>query len=156
MTIQSFIFICATKLLRLCQRLLGASTVGVRAIILNQHKQILLVTHTYQPYWYLPGGGVKNGETARAAIAREIKEEAGIIVQEAPELFGVYFNIYFGVNDYPILFIVKNFTTIASHSPEISKIAWFDYANLPTDISPATKKRLDEYFLKLPTAEHWQ
>ncbi|MGL5742425.1 MAG: NUDIX domain-containing protein [Legionella sp.] len=49
-------------------------TLGSRSIILNNNQQILLVKHTYQPHWYLPGGGVKKRESAQEDIIRELKE----------------------------------------------------------------------------------
>lgn len=36
-----------------------------------------MVEPTYKPYWDLPGGGVEEGESPRAAVEREVKEELG-------------------------------------------------------------------------------
>ncbi|MFC0651817.1 NUDIX domain-containing protein [Lederbergia wuyishanensis] len=51
-------------------------TLGVR-ILLIQDEKVLLVKHTYQNHWYLPGGGVEKSETLERAIRRECKEEIG-------------------------------------------------------------------------------
>ncbi|WP_454784317.1 NUDIX domain-containing protein [Legionella sp. WA2024007413] len=128
---------------------------GPRAIILNQENQVLLVKHTYEPYWFLPGGGVKKGETVKEALIRELNEEVGIIPTEEPKLFGIYFHIYMGVHDYPIVFIIKHFNSIKTHSYEIEQMAWFDYHNLPELVSPGTKRRLDEYFSQNAQSDRW-
>jgi ADP-ribose pyrophosphatase YjhB (NUDIX family) len=42
--------------------------------------EILLVKNSYVPYWSLPGGYVRRGETGRAAAIRELIEETAIRV----------------------------------------------------------------------------
>lgn len=49
----------------------------VCAIILNDGK-ILAMQDERSPYFYLPGGRVKLGETAEAAVIREMQEELNI------------------------------------------------------------------------------
>lgn len=49
----------------------------VCAIILNDRK-ILAMHDERSPYFYLPGGRVKLGETAEEAVIREVKEELEI------------------------------------------------------------------------------
>lgn len=143
------------KLRDVCYYLLKKSTLGVRAIVLNEHNQILLVKHTYQPGWYLPGGGVERGEAFATAIIRELQEEAGVIVAQEPELFGIYLNLSRGVSDYPVLYIVKEYSLVPSNSPEIKEKGWFDYSQLPKDTTPATMARLKEYFQHLPADLNW-
>lgn len=46
----------------------------VCAIIVNDNK-ILAMRDERSPYYYLPGGRVKIGETAEEAVIREVKEE---------------------------------------------------------------------------------
>lgn len=144
-----------TRILYKYRSLLGICTVGPRAIILNPNNQVLLVRHTYQPHWYLPGGGVKRGESAKAALLRELKEEVGLTALEEPILFGIYFNFYRKVNDYPIVYVIKNFTLTEVSSPEIEATQWFDYHSLPEMTSPGTMRRLREYFTNQSPAERW-
>ncbi len=47
------------------------------AIILS-HDRLLAMRDERSPYYYLPGGRVKLGETAEQAILREVREELGI------------------------------------------------------------------------------
>jgi 8-oxo-dGTP pyrophosphatase MutT (NUDIX family) len=55
-------------------------TRGVKCV-LTDGDRVLLVRHTYgPPGWDLPGGSIKRGETAAAAASREMSEELGITV----------------------------------------------------------------------------
>ncbi len=52
-------------------------TLGVAAVIFNEHGQVLLVEHIFHPMypWGLPGGWVDAREHPETAILRELKEE---------------------------------------------------------------------------------
>ena len=49
----------------------------VCAIIVSEGK-ILAMRDERSPYFYLPGGRVKMGETAESAVIREVQEELGV------------------------------------------------------------------------------
>lgn len=145
MTPRNLALAAATRLQRSLLRRLGASTVGVRAIVVRSDERFLLVRHSYRPGWYLVGGGVDPGETPVDAILREMREEAGIVAHGEPELFGVYHHIFMGVNDYPIVYVVRNFDQIRCSCPEIAEIGWFPLDALPSDTRPGSRQRLLEY-----------
>lgn len=52
-----------------------------------QDGRILAVRDERSPYYYLPGGRVQVGETAEAAVLREVREELGIAAQIARPLW---------------------------------------------------------------------
>src|SRR5207302_980697 len=63
---------------------------GVAGLALDREGRVLLVRHSYQPGWMLPGGGVGRGEPPVDAVVRELREEVGLTRSEVPELFGLY------------------------------------------------------------------
>ena len=66
-------------------------TVGVRALVVDDAGRVCLVRHTYRDGWFLPGGGVKVGESLVDAMSRELAEETGIELPESPRrVLGVY------------------------------------------------------------------
>lgn len=142
------------KLKYKCVTVLGGKTVGARALIIRDN-EILLVKHTYLSGWYTIGGAVELGETPKEAIIRELKEEVGVVVLEAPELFGIYYTQNEGREDYVIMYILKNFIFTEVNCPEIAEKQWFSLSNLPTDVSPATLRRVEEYIGKRVQTEHW-
>ncbi len=128
---------------------------GARAIVINERGEILLVLHTYIPGWHFPGGGVDKGESPREAIIREVREEAGIIVQEIPSIFDCYYNKIVGVDDIVSLYIIKNFECKSFKSHEIREAKWFALNQLPMDISNASKRRINEVFYNQKRLEKW-
>jgi ADP-ribose pyrophosphatase YjhB (NUDIX family) len=138
-------------------RLIGAKSIGVRAIVLNDGGEILLVRHTYQPGWYTPGGGLRAGETPEGALRRELREEVGLELTGPPALFGIYLHEWRGLADYPILFVVRRFAgeARAADAAEIAEVGWFPLEALPRETTPRTLIRIEEFLDKRPRADRW-
>ncbi len=129
-------------------------TVGVRAI-LSRGGQIVLVRHTYQKAWYLPGGGVKRGETLSEAIAREAAEEVGASLGEI-RLLGVYSNFVEGKSDHVAIFVCSDFTLTGATDGEIRDFGLFGPDDLPPGTSLGTRRRVQEYVQGAgPYVERW-
>jgi 8-oxo-dGTP pyrophosphatase MutT (NUDIX family) len=63
--------------------------VGVKGIVVNDKDQLLLLladvsTHRKNtaPYWDIPGGRIKEGNTVLETLAREIEEETGLTASD--------------------------------------------------------------------------
>lgn len=121
-------------------------TIGVRALVIDDKGQVLLVKHTYCDLWYLPGGGVNKREALIPAIKRELKEELNLDVKDKPSLLATYSNFFGYKSDFVSIFIIKEFDLAPEQNLEIEDWAFFDPKDIPSTTSKGTKKRLAEYF----------
>jgi len=118
-------------------------TLGVRVMLL-QGGQVLLVRHTYIGGWYMPGGGVKRGETLDQAARREAREEAGAELNNI-SLMGAFSNFIELKSDHNILFFSDDFTLSGRHDFEIAEARFFPLDDLPQDLWPGHRRLLGEY-----------
>ena len=131
------------RLQRAWLRLTRPLTIGVRLILLRDG-QVLLVRHTYQDGWLLPGGGVKRGETLEAAARREAREEVGADLG-ALRLLGMYTNFFEYKSDHVAVFLCEEFTLgQATDRVEIDCFDFFPLGELPQDIMPGHRRRITE------------
>ena len=123
----------------------------VCAMIIYDNK-ILAMHDERSPYFYLPGGRVKMGETAEQAVIRESQEELGIIpkiirplwlnqaffTEEVDELNYHELCIYFlmDITDTDLLTKGEKFTSSEGHRTHTFE--WLDFSRLK-----------DEYFYPL-------
>ncbi len=134
--------------------LLGTRTIGARILLIKNNK-ILLVKHTYQPGWYTIGGAVERGESPLKAIERELKEEVGVTLTTLPQLFSIYYSKFEKRDDYIVLYVGSEHIEEMSSSNEIAEKKWFDLDNLPEDVTPATKRRINEYRSTIMINDIW-
>jgi 8-oxo-dGTP pyrophosphatase MutT (NUDIX family) len=132
-------------------------TLGVRAAVFDPHGRVFLVRHTYVPGWHFPGGGVKRGETALDALARELLEEGNIAMQEEPRLHGLFFNQGVSPRDHVALYVLRRFAQSAPREPnhEIAETGFFARDSLPEGATRATRARLAEILDGAALARVW-
>lgn len=133
------------RTLRVYWRITKPVTFGVRAVVARADGRILLVKHTYDKYWYLPGGAIKRGEPAEAALARELREELGIESAVIERKLGTYFSRREGKRDTIEVFVAKAAEIGKRQRLEIAAADWFDPSAPPEGVSPATQRRIGEY-----------
>lgn len=131
---------------------------GVRCLLISGDNSVILVKHRYQPGWHMPGGGMNPGETTRSALQREVREEAGIDIIGEPKLHGVFFNDAISKRDHVSVYISNDFKKIPNVKLcwEISECRSFPIEELPTDIEPGTKSRIQEALGQRKITEFWR
>jgi 8-oxo-dGTP pyrophosphatase MutT (NUDIX family) len=122
--------------------------IGVR-MMMTQDNKVWLVRHTYIPGWFMPGGGVKRDETLEQAARREAFEETGAKLGEVT-LMGAYTSFLDWKTDHGIVFICKDFTIIGRPDGEIAEVRTFSLHELPLDLWPSHRLRLEEYAANIP------
>lgn len=117
---------------------------GVRAIVLTEAGDIVLVRHSYTQGWHLPAGGVKRGEAPDAAIRRELGEEIGLrsgdvsMVDEADNRLGRRPHAL-------TTFVVRKAVYRPRWTLEIEEVAAFSLEALPADLTPGGRKAIAAY-----------
>lgn len=106
-------------------------TQGVKCVI-SCGEEVLLIRNAYGgKLWTFPGGGIKRKETSEDAVKREIKEEAGIVI-ENPKLVGELEWGFEGKKDTIYCFAaeVKN-KDFKIDTTEILEAKWFPESAMP-------------------------
>jgi len=138
-------------------RLTRGLTVGAQGVVIDAQDRVLLVRHTYRPGWHFPGGGVERRETIEEALARELREETGVLIAGKPELFGVYANFHVLPSDHVALYIVRHWQqpSVPPPSREIAEQGFFARGELPAGINESTNARIGELLEGKPRSPLW-
>ena len=128
---------------------------GVSAIVDDAGGRVLLVRHSYQPGWHLPGGGVDAGEPPAEAVLRELREEVGLVESAAPEFIGIFTRRLGWVTNVIALYRIAHARIQFKPSAEIREILWADPRSLPDGAVRGTRRRLAEFADKTPLSPYW-
>lgn len=121
-------------------------TLGVRGVVLEDRKRVLLVKHGYIPGWHFPGGGVETGETFESALTRELQEEALVEMRGRARLHGVFFNGRVSRRDHVAVYVIEDFRFTPGRPADMEILAaeFFPVDALPEGTTSATRRRLEE------------
>lgn len=137
-------------------RILRPLTLGVRMLLVADG-QVVLVKHTYQDGWHLPGGALNRGEMPQAGAVREAREEAGAVVLEPPLLLGVYSSFDTGQSNHVLTYASEAFRLeTPTDRWEIAQRDSFSVRQLPQDTTEGTRRRIKEFLAgQGPYSERW-
>jgi ADP-ribose pyrophosphatase YjhB (NUDIX family) len=126
---------------------------GVRALVFDETGRLLLGRQRLFGSWALPHGCIELGESASAALAREMTEETGLRAIRA-EPFGLYSDPKYSVV-YPngdevqtltMAFVVHEWEgTLRPDGDEVVELGFFPLEALPSPLYPIHMETIDDY-----------
>lgn len=126
---------CAYAALRIWWFVRRPKVSGVKCV-LTDGNSVLLVRHTYGPRsWDLPGGSIKQGESAENTARREMKEELGVSIERWKLIGRFSLHIDHREDQLHCFHAELNGQAIALDLGELQTAEWFDLTNLPADTS---------------------
>lgn len=146
-----------TRSLQRYWRLTRGLTMGAQGLVMDEAGRVLLIKPTYKAGWHFPGGGVERNETVRTALARELEEEAGVIIDGEPDFYALYANFKSFPSDHVALFLVRHWSRPRVPEPnrEIASSGFFARDQLPPDTVGAVHRRLAEVIDGATVSESW-
>jgi 8-oxo-dGTP diphosphatase len=132
----------------IARHVLRRPVIGVAAAARTPDGRWLLIRRTDTGEWALPGGTLEWGETLRAAVRRELLEEAGADVLELGAVSGVYSDPARDARFHAVTIVV--FATVAEPSRppvnpvEIADVGLFQSADLPAPLAHGMTRMLDD------------
>jgi ADP-ribose pyrophosphatase YjhB (NUDIX family) len=138
------------------RQLIGTTKIivpGVRALVFDETGRLLLGRQRLFGSWALPHGCIELGESASAALAREMTEETGLRAIRA-EPFGLYSDPKYSVV-YPngdevqtltMAFVVHEWEgTLRPDGDEVVELGFFPLEALPSPLYPIHVETIDDY-----------
>ena len=147
----------AQRLRMLWWRLARPHVYGAKVVVLGPERTVLLIRHSYvsSEQWMLPGGGVRRGEDAAVAAAREVLEETGVALA-AVRLHGEFLDTGRGARNHISIFIGEGTGEPRCDGREIVAAEWHPIDALPDGIASASLRRIVEVRDgKTPSSPDW-
>jgi 8-oxo-dGTP diphosphatase len=126
-------------LLQLYWFLVRPNTFGVQCVI-QQGDAILLVRNTYgRKQWTFPGGSIARGESAEAAVQREVREEVSLPLQQLQHLGSLEMTIHYKRDHVEVFAGVAPHRQVTIDPVEILEARWFQPKGLPP-LAPSAER----------------
>jgi 8-oxo-dGTP pyrophosphatase MutT (NUDIX family) len=134
--------------------LLAPTVLGVAGLVVDAQGRVLLVRHTYNAGWRLPGGGVGRGEPPQDAVLRELSEEVGLTGGSA-SFVSLHTKGVGWATNVVALYHVTGAAVNFRPNLEIRDICFADPRQPPDGTTPATLRRLAEFAGQAPLSPYW-
>jgi 8-oxo-dGTP diphosphatase len=119
-------------------------TVTAGAVVVDDAGRVLLLKHVYRrgSGWGIPGGFIEKGEQPGEAIRRELREEAGLEVEDT-RLVAV--RAITSARQIEILYAARarRGAEASAASAEVSRVGWFGRDALPPELSQDQRRLID-------------
>ena len=126
-------------------RLFRPNSYGVKVLLFNDAGELLLIRNSYgrSDLFVLPGGGIRPFEQPETAARREIAEELGCEVGQLAAI-STHFSNAEGKRDTIHLFSGMASGHVRHDDFEVEEARFFPLNSLPSNISAATLRRIEE------------
>jgi mutator protein MutT len=128
---NSLFAVFLNKLFRTYWFIVRPITRGVKVLIFNEGK-ILMIRQTYYPNtWTFPGGGIHKCETPLNAVIRECKEEVGIQLNNPEYIGDICFNHEYKRDTVSVYKETVSSLEVHTDWKEVAEAGWFKLDKLP-------------------------
>lgn len=137
-------------------KLLQPKTRGVKVLLFNGAGEVMLIRNSYgrSDLFVLPGGGIRPWEEPQQAAVREVREELGCLASEV-QLVSTHYSRAEGKRDTIHLFTALADGNFNADNFEVEEAQFFPLDALPSNISAATMRRIDEQIGKRKKDGTW-
>ena len=142
------------RLFMTLRALWAPTALGAAALVLDGEGRVLLVRHSYNPGWRLPGGGVGRGEPPAQAVLRELREEVGL-AGGAADFVSLHSRGAGWATMVVALYRVAGGAVNFRPNLEIREICFADPRHPPQGTTPATLRRLAEFTGAVTPSPYW-
>jgi len=117
-------------------------TVSVAAMLFDDRGRILLLEHVFRADrgWGVPGGFIGKHEPPEEALRRELREEVSIEIDDVKFLF---VKTHGKIRHVELYYRARVIGEPTPSSFEIKRAEWFDFNDLPSEISKGQRKLIE-------------